>query len=45
MAKILVQNAQILDQRERDATKLNNEQQRKITQLNNQHKYDFAKNT
>lgn len=43
MAEAMVQEAQILDQRERDAAKLNNERQREITRLNDQRERDLAK--
>ena len=43
MAEAMVQEAQILDQRERDAAKLNDERQREITRLNDQRERDLAK--
>ena len=43
MADAMVQEAQILDQREKEAAWLNDEQQREITRLNDQREHDLAK--
>lgn len=43
MPEAMLQEAQILDQRERNAAKLNDEQQYELTQINNQCERDLAK--
>ncbi len=43
MPEAMVQEAQILDQRERDTAKLNDERQSESTQINDQRERDLAK--
>lgn len=43
MVETMVQEAQILDQHERDAAKLNDERQHEITRLNDQHERNLTK--
>ena len=43
MADAMVQEAQILDQQEREAARLNDERQREITRLNDQRERDLAR--